>query len=136
MHGMAKWKAQAWLEKPASAQRIPNVDLWMRIEKLVRQRKAELRIHWVKGHAMPRHVQWKLTTEEDIWGNTAADGLAGKAAEMRKEIEWAKDSDELRLVPQRLPTGRRSESYIQVAPRPTKSRIGMDSIVGFWFQWP
>ena len=111
MHGMAKWKAQAWLEKPASAQRISNVDLWMRIEKLVRQRKAELRIHWVKGHAMPRHVQWKLTTEEDIWGNTAADGLAGKAAEQRKEIEWAKDSDELRLVPLRQPTGGKSESH-------------------------
>ena len=38
------------------------------------------------------------------------DGLAGKAARQRKEILWAKDSDELRLVPLRQPTGGKSES--------------------------
>ena len=58
---------------------------------------------------MPKHVAWKLTTEEDVWGNTAADGLAGRAAAQGKTVAWPIESDELRVVPLKGPTAREED---------------------------
>ena len=57
---------------------------------------------------MPNHVACKLTTEEDVWGNTAADGLAGRAAAQGKTVAWPIESDELRVVLLKQP-GRKTE---------------------------
>ena len=48
---------------------------------------------------MPKHVARKLTTEEDVWGNSAADDLTGKTAARKTVIECTRESDEIRLVP-------------------------------------
>eukprot|EP00665_Eupelagonemidae_sp_cell47_P013556 gene13556-biopygen8659 len=30
---------------------------------------GDVRVSWVKGHALPRHISCGMTTEEDVWGN-------------------------------------------------------------------
>ena len=53
---------------------------------------------WTKGHARPVHVKEGLTTELDTWGNTGADGLAGKAADCSDIVQWPGPTSELRTV--------------------------------------
>eukprot|EP00662_Eupelagonemidae_sp_cell21_P057075 gene57075-biopygen1085 len=74
------------------AQEIDHVDLWREVDTRLRNRKTgEVKVSWTKGHAMPRHLSQGLTTEEDIWGNNAADWLAGVAS-----AEFAKTGESSR----------------------------------------
>jgi hypothetical protein len=51
------------------------------VDNLLSQKGTEdFEITWVKGHALPRHIAAGLTEERHIWGNTAADHLAGIAS--------------------------------------------------------
>ena len=57
------------------------MDLWQRVDNLLGARDPEeVRVSWVKGHAMPRHIGMGMTTELDVWGNNASDKLAGIAS--------------------------------------------------------
>ena len=56
------------------------MDLWKQIDKILTARGNDVRVEWVKAHALPRHIRAGLTTELDIWGNDGADLAAGQAA--------------------------------------------------------
>ena len=88
--------------QPAKAKLIKNVDLWKQIdEEMEKRHEGDVIVTWVKAHALPRHVRMELISEESVWGNSAADGLAGLAAKMAKEgrqVQWIKPSEELRWV--------------------------------------
>ena len=46
---MPGWKAKGW--KTAANQPVKNVDLWQRLDDLVRHAGHEIEWHWVRGHA-------------------------------------------------------------------------------------
>eukprot|EP00662_Eupelagonemidae_sp_cell21_P057470 gene57470-biopygen47187 len=76
-----QWRSKAWFKKPQMALEIDHADLWQRLDNMLARRpKGEVKISWVKGHALPRHIRWEMTTEQDIWGNNWADTLAGRAS--------------------------------------------------------
>ena len=78
-----EWKARAWYRCPQKPEEIDHADLWQRVDNLLEQREpGQVRVSWVKGHALPRHIKQGMTTELDIWGNNQADELAGKASAM------------------------------------------------------
>ena len=79
--GRHKWKARAWYKNPGKGKWISNADLWQKVDTALRDRKEDVKVQWVKGHAMPHHIEMKLTTEENVWGNNMADEIAGMAAE-------------------------------------------------------
>jgi ribonuclease HI len=99
MQGIAKWKSKAWFDKPLKGKYIDNVDLWRRVDKTLKEREPEsIRVEWVKGHALHRHISIGQTTERDIWGNGKADQAAGLAAQ---EIGGRKE--DVYLVCKQLP---------------------------------
>eukprot|EP00665_Eupelagonemidae_sp_cell47_P003368 gene3368-2078_t len=60
-----RWKSRAWMASPKRAQLIDNIDLWMEIDKILRERgEDDIHVKWVKGHGMPHHISAGLTTEE------------------------------------------------------------------------
>eukprot|EP00662_Eupelagonemidae_sp_cell21_P015808 gene15808-biopygen88115 len=76
-----RWRAKGWYSRPVKCEEIGHADLWHRVDHLLQQRKeGEVVVSWVKGHALPRHINAGMTSEEDIWGNNQADILAGKAS--------------------------------------------------------
>ena len=76
-----QWRSKAWFKKVQSLQEIEHADLWQRADNLLGRRDPDdVKITWVKGHALPRHISRGMTTELDIWGNCAADEEAGKAS--------------------------------------------------------
>ena len=77
---LTKWKKRAFYAQPLRAQKVDNVDLWMRLDKILEERGQTVKSEWGKGHALPFHISAGLTTEKDIWGNTGADWSAGEAA--------------------------------------------------------
>ena len=78
---MQEWRAKAWYKHPQRCEEIDHADLWQKVSDHVLKRvPGDFKISWVKGHAMPKHIHLELTTELDIWGNNAADILAGKAS--------------------------------------------------------
>eukprot|EP00661_Eupelagonemidae_sp_cell13_P024023 gene24023-biopygen17884 len=95
------WRAMAWMKKPSKAQQIDNADLWKKLDRLLNE-KADGHIitQWTKGHPLPMHLHNKQSTQRDAWGNTAADGLAGKAALSATNFIWCQPSTDLRLVHQ------------------------------------
>eukprot|EP00661_Eupelagonemidae_sp_cell13_P017451 gene17451-biopygen20377 len=94
-----EWRARAWLKKPTKAQTIDNADLWKRLDRLLNKLpKGHIVTQWTKGHPLPIHLRKGQSTQLDAWGNTAADGLAARAAESKQEISWCEPSDKLRLV--------------------------------------
>ena len=96
---MNEWRAKAWMETPSKAILMDNADLWKRMDALLRRRpKGHIVTKWNKGHALPYHLHNGQATRKDTWGNTAADGLAGRAAKTGCEVGWTKPSAELRLV--------------------------------------
>ncbi len=79
---MQQWKSRAWFQKPLKAKYIDNVDLWWKVDKLLKKREpGSLKVEWVKGHALPYHIKSGQKTERDIWANGMADLAAGLAAE-------------------------------------------------------
>ena len=94
-----RWRQQAWLDSSTQGRFVRHADLWRKLDRLLCQRpKHSVVTQWTKGHARPAHVREGLTTELDTWGNTGADGLAGKAAECTDMIHWPGQSAELRIV--------------------------------------
>jgi len=79
--GRYKWKSRAWYKNPGKAKMIDNADLWQIVDSVLNAREEAVEVKWVKGHALPHHINQGLTTEKDIWGNNGSDVLAGKAAE-------------------------------------------------------
>jgi ribonuclease HI len=78
-----RWRQKAWYSRTQKATEFDHADLWQRVDNLLEQRKpGQVRVSWVKGHALPRHIKQAMTTELDIWGNNQADELAGKASAM------------------------------------------------------
>ncbi len=52
----------------------------MKIDKIMKERAGSVRVEYVKGHGLPRHIAMGLTTDKDIWGNNASDEIAGITA--------------------------------------------------------
>ena len=76
-----EWRKKAWYKSVSMVNEIDHVDLWQKVDALLRQRSdEEVKVRWVKGHALPRHIKMGLTTEENVWGNNGADALAGLAS--------------------------------------------------------
>eukprot|EP00661_Eupelagonemidae_sp_cell13_P001817 gene1817-biopygen16871 len=93
------WRAGAWLKRPTKGECIDNADLWKKLDQLMQQRPQNHTVtQWTKGHPLPRHLNNMQSTQLDAWGNTAADGLAGRAAECGHILTWQEPSDKLRLV--------------------------------------
>ena len=79
--GLRKWKGNAWFKRVHAAEEIEHVDLWQRLDNIIgHMDDGAVKVTWLKGHAMPRHIALGLTTEGGIWGNNAADALAGRAS--------------------------------------------------------
>ena len=98
-----KWRRRAWLKSVQSATPIDNVDLWLKLDsKLQQLPKDHVITEWVKGHGLPHHVKEEMATDLNIWGNSAADGLADKAARAAHKgsdlVRWPHESDDLRRV--------------------------------------
>jgi ribonuclease HI len=75
------WKAKAWYKSPRTASEIDHADLWQKVDSILQSRGSDsIKVTWIKAHALPRHIQWGLTTEQDIWANNGADKLAGLAS--------------------------------------------------------
>ena len=75
------FRKKAWYQSVEKVKEIDHADLWQKIDNLLQSRKTwEVEITWVKGHALPRHINMGLTTEENIWWNNWADELAGAAS--------------------------------------------------------
>jgi ribonuclease HI len=80
-HWRHRWRADGWYKKALQVKEIDHADMWQRVDNLLSQKGTEdFEITWVKGHALPRHIAAGLTEERHIWGNTAADHLAGIAS--------------------------------------------------------
>ena len=78
---LAKWRARAWYKRPHIAQEVEHADLWQKVDNLLQRRDPEdVKVFWVKGHGLPRHINQGLTTDQDIWANNEADRLAGEAS--------------------------------------------------------
>jgi ribonuclease HI len=78
-----RWRANGWYKSALQTKEIDHADMWARVDNLLLQKEAdEFQISWVKGHAMPRHIAAGLTEERHIWGNNAADRLAGGASSL------------------------------------------------------
>ena len=78
---MSKWKSKAWYKRVQKLEEIDHADLWQKLDNIISQREpGAVKISWVKGHALPRHINCGMTTEEDIWGNNEADIQAGRAS--------------------------------------------------------
>ena len=76
-----KWRSRAWYKRPMQKEEVEHADLWQRVDNLIGQRDpGEVKITWIKGHALPRHITCGMTTEQDIWANNAVDRLAGLAS--------------------------------------------------------
>ena len=76
-----KWRSKAWYKKARELKEVDHADLWQKADNLLGQRDPDdVKFSWVKGHALPRHIKWELTTEQDIWGNNESDALAGEAS--------------------------------------------------------
>ena len=50
--------------------------LWQKLDSALEVKGDKVKIKWVKGHALPKHINGGLTTEESIWGNNEAVALA------------------------------------------------------------
>ena len=95
----SQWRANAWMKTASKAQMIDNADLWKRMDKIMNLRpQGHTVTQWNKGHALPFHLHNGQATRRDTWGNTAADGLAGRAARAKGEVVWNRPSAELRMV--------------------------------------
>eukprot|EP00662_Eupelagonemidae_sp_cell21_P021783 gene21783-biopygen31837 len=76
-----KWRAKGWYKKALKAKEIDHADLWQKVDNIISRRAPdEIKVSWLKGHALPRHIRQGLTDEQGIWGNNAADALAGQAS--------------------------------------------------------
>jgi ribonuclease HI len=76
-----RWRAKAWYSSAQQVKEIDHADLWQRVDNLLACRSpSDFEITWVKGHALPRHINRQMTTEMDIWGNNEADRIAGRAS--------------------------------------------------------
>ena len=72
----AQWRRNAWYSKPSLARRIPNADLWFRLDKRLRSEgRPEVVVKKVRGHAGPGHLADGTATSIDVWGNAARTGL-------------------------------------------------------------
>ena len=102
------WRANAWISSVPDARLRDHADLWRQVDAIIQSRpEGHVVTQWCKGHALPRHLSRGpddpgLTTELNIWGNTAADGLAGLATAKvlgpKGSIPWVRDSGPLRVV--------------------------------------
>ena len=76
-----KWRSKAWYKRVKMLEEVEHVDLWQRVDNIIEQKpEGHVKVTWVKGHALPKHIALGLTTEENIWGNNGADALAGAAS--------------------------------------------------------
>ena len=94
-----RWRQQAWLDSSTQGRFVKHADLWRKLDQLLCQRpKNSVVTQWTKGHARPTHVIAGLSTELDTWGNTGADGLAGRGAQCEDIVLWPGPTAELRKV--------------------------------------
>ncbi len=60
-----KWRAHAWYRRVAMKQEIDHADLWHKVDEQLRNRQAaEVKITWLKGHALPKHIGQGVTADQ------------------------------------------------------------------------
>ena len=87
----ARWELQQRLD-PLLRPRYEtgkHADIWARVCEQVDQRAAgDVAVTWVKGHATQGHVDWGITTLEQLARNDRVDALATAAVEVHLTEEF------------------------------------------------
>ena len=84
---IAQWRRNAWFSKPTQAKRVPNADLWFRLDRELRKEGYHrVEVRKVVGHAGPTHLAEGKAERIDVWGNGGADWIAQYASRHCNEL--------------------------------------------------
>ena len=73
-----------YLRGKDAASSSANGDLWADIFQLIHSKSLEVSIRWSKGHASEENVLQYAISAKDAFGNTVADSLADRAAQLHQ----------------------------------------------------